>query len=89
MHLVPEGEAAHGHHHHGHAAGEQTPAASAAAPWRSRRAPSTPARCTRKCAGSSGNCPKCGMTLEPMLPLDEEDNSELRIFSAASGGPCR
>jgi hypothetical protein len=29
------------------------------------------------------------MTLEPMLPLDEEDNSELRIFSAASGGPCR
>jgi Cu+-exporting ATPase len=32
MHLVPEGEAAHGHHHHGHAAGEQTPAASAAAP---------------------------------------------------------
>ena len=24
-----------------------------------------------------GNCPKCGMTLEPIIPLDEEDNSEL------------
>ena len=28
-----------------------------------------------------GNCPKCGMTLEPMLPtLDEDDNTELRDF---------
>ena len=28
-----------------------------------------------------GNCPKCGMTLEPMLPtLTEEDNTELRDF---------
>ncbi|MDQ7746591.1 heavy metal translocating P-type ATPase [Hydrogenophaga pseudoflava] len=28
-----------------------------------------------------GNCPKCGMTLEPMLPaLDEDDNPELREF---------
>lgn len=28
-----------------------------------------------------GNCPKCGMTLEPVLPtLDEEDNTELRDF---------
>jgi Cu+-exporting ATPase len=28
-----------------------------------------------------GNCPKCGMTLEPELPsLEEDDNSELRDF---------
>ena len=27
-----------------------------------------------------GNCPKCGMTLEPIIPLDEEDNSELKDF---------
>jgi len=29
-----------------------------------------------------GSCPKCGMTLEPLLPaLDEDDNPELRDFS--------
>ncbi len=29
-----------------------------------------------------GNCPKCGMTLEPELPkLDDDDNPELRDFS--------
>jgi len=28
-----------------------------------------------------GNCPKCGMTLEPLLPdLDDDDNPELRDF---------
>ncbi|HWP12347.1 MAG TPA: copper-translocating P-type ATPase [Ramlibacter sp.] len=27
-----------------------------------------------------GNCPKCGMTLEPVLPSLEEDNSELDDF---------
>lgn len=28
-----------------------------------------------------GNCPKCGMTLEPVMPsLEEDDNSELRDF---------
>ena len=27
-----------------------------------------------------GNCPKCGMSLEPIIPLDEEDNSELKDF---------
>ncbi|WP_256943018.1 copper-transporting P-type ATPase [Achromobacter xylosoxidans] len=27
-----------------------------------------------------GNCPKCGMTLEPLIPLDEEDNTELQDF---------
>jgi len=29
----------------------------------------------------SGNCPKCGMTLEPLIPaLEDEDNSELQDF---------
>ncbi|MHC8411251.1 heavy metal translocating P-type ATPase [Pseudomonas sp. Hz4] len=29
-----------------------------------------------------GNCPKCGMTLEPVLPaLDEEENPELKDFT--------
>lgn len=29
-----------------------------------------------------GNCPKCGMALEPMLPsLEDDDNSELRDFT--------
>jgi P-type Cu+ transporter len=29
-----------------------------------------------------GNCPKCGMTLEPVIPeLDAEDNQELKDFS--------
>jgi Cu+-exporting ATPase len=37
-----------------------------------------------------GNCPKCGMTLEPVLPtLDEDENPELATSSAASGGRCR
>ncbi|WP_424457307.1 copper-transporting P-type ATPase [Ottowia sp.] len=27
-----------------------------------------------------GNCPKCGMSLEPVIPLDEEDDSELKDF---------
>ena len=30
---------------------------------------------------SPGNCPKCGMTLEPVMPeLDEEENPELKDF---------
>jgi len=81
MHLVPEGEAAHGRHHHGHAAGEQTPAAPAAAPMEA------PAGTIYTCPmhpevqqDHPGNCPKCGMSLEPVIPLDEEDNSELIDF---------
>ena len=27
-----------------------------------------------------GNCPKCGMALEPIIPLDAEDNHELKDF---------
>ncbi|NPY25454.1 heavy metal-binding domain-containing protein, partial [Pseudomonas aeruginosa] len=28
-----------------------------------------------------GTCPKCGMTLEPLLPDLDDDNPELRDFS--------
>jgi len=68
-------------HHHGHASGEQTPAASAAAPMEA------PAGTIYTCPmhpeirqDHPGNCPKCGMTLEPLIPLDKEDNSELIDF---------
>ena len=38
-----------------------------------------------------GNCPKCGMTLEPVLPELDEDREPgaRRTSSAASGGRCR
>jgi len=81
MDLVLEGQAAHGHHHHGHSAEEQLAAASAAAPK------GAPAGSIYTCPmhpevrqDHPGNCPKCGMALEPIIPLDEEDNSELRDF---------
>ncbi|AVO50971.1 MULTISPECIES: copper-transporting P-type ATPase [Melaminivora] len=81
MHLIPEGQAASGHHHHGHSADEQAPAAFAAAPKEA------PAGTIYTCPmhpevrqDHPGNCPKCGMTLEPLIPLDEEDNSELIDF---------
>ena len=68
-------------HHHGHAAGEQTPATSAAVPMEA------PAGTIYTCPmhpevqqDHPGNCPKCGMSLEPVIPLDEEDNSELIDF---------
>ena len=68
-------------HHHGHTADEQTPATSAAVPMES------PAGTIYTCPmhpevqqDHPGNCPKCGMSLEPVIPLDEEDNSELIDF---------
>jgi Cu+-exporting ATPase len=37
-----------------------------------------------------GNCPKCGMTLEPVLPsLDDDDNPELRSFTHRFWWTCR
>ena len=82
MHLIPEGQAASDHHHHhGHSADEQATAASVAAPKEA------PAGTIYTCPmhpeirqDHPGNCPKCGMTLEPLIPLDEEDNSELIDF---------
>ena len=68
-------------HHHGHTADEQTPATSAAVPMEA------PAGTIYTCPmhpevqqDHPGNCPKCGMSLEPVIPLDEEDNSELIDF---------
>ncbi len=83
MNLVSEGQATSGHHHHhdDHAVGEQAPTA-AAAPLHE-----VPAGTIYTCPmhpeirqDHPGNCPKCGMTLEPLIPLDEEDNSELIDF---------
>jgi hypothetical protein len=37
-----------------------------------------------------GNCPKCGITLEPLLPeLDRDDNAELKDFSRRFWWTCR
>ncbi|MCO5054954.1 copper-translocating P-type ATPase [Thermomonas sp.] len=81
MNLVPEGQPVSGHDHHGHAAGEQVPASAAQPPQEA------PAGTTYTCPmhpeirqDHPGNCPICGMTLEPVIPLDEEDNSELIDF---------
>jgi Cu+-exporting ATPase len=89
----------HSHHHHahdpahgpaqGHAAGDAGPPASPP--------PDSPAGTIYTCPmhpevrqDHPGNCPKCGMTLEPVLPtLDEDENPELADFRAASGGRCR
>ncbi|ABM94607.1 copper-transporting P-type ATPase [Methylibium petroleiphilum] len=71
----------HGHHHHGRLH-EPSPAPDAAG-----EAP--PAGTIYTCPmhpevrqDHPGNCPKCGMTLEPVLPtLDEDENPELADFS--------
>ncbi|MDF3834156.1 heavy metal translocating P-type ATPase [Cupriavidus basilensis] len=87
MHLVPESEAQHGsggahhHGHHAHHAGNHAQPESAAVPAQ------TPAGTIYTCPmhpevqqDRPGSCPKCGMSLEPIIPLDEEDNSELKDF---------
>jgi len=81
MNLVPEGQPVSGHDHHGHATGEQAPASAAQPPQEA------PAGTTYTCPmhpeirqDHPGNCPICGMTLESVIPLDEEDNSELIDF---------
>ena len=81
MNLVPEGQPVSGPDHHGHAAGEQAPASAAPPPQEA------PAGTTYTCPmhpeirqDHPGNCPICGMTLESVIPLDEEDNSELIDF---------
>ena len=81
MNLVPEGQPVSGPDHHGHAAGEQAPASAAPPPQEA------PAGTTYTCPmhpeirqDHPGNCPICGMSLEAVIPLDEEDNSELIDF---------
>ncbi len=80
MHLVPEDEVHAGHQHaHGHGGGAGQPPAAAPV--------AVPAGTIYTCPmhpevqqDHPGNCPKCGMTLEPIIPLDEEDNHELKDF---------
>ena len=88
MNLVLEGSesaAAHGAHSHG-AHGTATaaaPAAPAPAPASGSVAAGTIYTCPMHPEirqDHPGNCPICGMTLEPIIPLDEEDNSELKDF---------
>ena len=74
--------AQHAHHHHAgqHEPGEVVQGTADAAP---------PAGAIYTCPmhpevrqDHPGNCPKCGMTLEPVLPtLDEDENPELADFS--------
>ncbi|WP_243021782.1 copper-transporting P-type ATPase [Simplicispira sedimenti] len=96
MLLVPEGAPIqeghqHGHnhgHHHGHVHGESPgPHAASAHVDAPIEPPPAPAGTVYTCPmhpevrqDHPGNCPKCGMTLEPIIPLDEEDNHELRDF---------
>ena len=80
MHLVPEDEVHAGHQHaHGHGVGAGQPPAAAPV--------AVPAGTIYTCPmhpevqqDHPGNCPICGMTLEPIIPLDEEDNHELKDF---------
>ncbi|ABM42855.1 heavy metal translocating P-type ATPase [Acidovorax sp. JS42] len=80
MRLVPEGDAVSSHEH-----GHNPP---------HKPQPVVPADTAPEPAGTiytcpmhpevrqdhPGTCPKCGMTLEPIIPLDEEDNHELKDF---------
>ncbi len=84
MHLIPEGEVHGGHQHaHGHAGGGGQPLPKPdAAPLAS-----APTGTIYTCPmhpevqqNHPGNCPKCGMMLEPIIPLDAEDNHELKDF---------
>ncbi len=75
----------HAPHHHANTAVSPAPAHR-----QPRPEPSTPARCTRRSARIiPGTCPKCGMTLEPLLPDLDDDNPECVTSRVASGGPCR
>jgi len=85
MHLVPEGEVSHGHPHD-HSSHSMHPAVPvpANAPVTT---PPEPGGTVYTCPmhpevrqHHPGTCPKCGMTLEPIIPLDEEDNHELLDF---------
>ena len=87
MLLVPEGEPNHGHHHghvHGEAPAPRAASAQVDVPGEATPAPSgTVYTCPMHPEvrqDHPGNCPKCGMTLEPIIPLDEDDNHELRDF---------
>ena len=78
----------HGHEHghgHGHAQAPQAvPAAADPAQSPKPAAPGTIYTCPMHPQirqDHPGNCPICGMTLEPLLPDLDDDNPELRDFS--------
>ena len=64
-------------HHHASTAVSPAPAASPTAPGPIYTCPMHPE--IRQ--DHPGTCPKCGMTLEPLLPDLDDDNPELRDFS--------
>lgn len=67
----------HAPHHHASTAISPAPAASPTAPGTIYTCPMHPE--IRQ--DHPGICPKCGMTLEPLLPDLDDDNPELRDFS--------
>lgn len=67
----------HAPHHHASTAVSPAPAASPTAPGTIYTCPMHPE--IRQ--DHPGTCPKCGMTLEPLLPDLDDDNPELRDFS--------
>lgn len=77
------GAAGHHHHGHGHAPRAAAPATDPAQPSKPA-APGTLYTCPmhpQVRQDHPGNCPICGMTLEPLLPDLDDDNPELRDFS--------
>jgi Cu+-exporting ATPase len=81
----------HGHEHHGHEHGHphgNTPPGGHGAHQAESPAAAVPDGTVYTCPmhpevrqDHPGNCPKCGMTLEPVLPtLDEDENPELADF---------
>jgi P-type Cu+ transporter len=76
------GQSHHDHTHHGHSAHAATqpavPVASSANERRQWTCPMHP----QIVRDAPGDCPICGMALEPMMPsLDDDENPELRDFS--------
>jgi Cu+-exporting ATPase len=79
---VDHGGHAHhaGHHHHGDAVTHAHQPATAAAAVTNNTIYTCPMHPEVR-QDHPGNCPKCGMTLEPLLPeLEEEENPELHDF---------
>lgn len=67
----------HDHHHHAHGKSPAAPAAGPVEPGTVYTCPMHPE--IRQ--DHPGNCPKCGMTLEPLMPTAEaDDNPELADF---------
>lgn len=87
MHLVPELEAQHGsgdaHDHSHHACHMEKQAQPEPVDVPAQMPAGTIYTCPMHPEVQQdhpGDCPKCGMSLEPLIPLDEEDNSELKDF---------